>query len=287
MAKCIYPILIKDESANYGRHHHDFLWNWVPCGTCKNCLQSRANQWSVRLNAHGKSQHSSYFVTLTYAVAPRSKNGYFTLDKKAIPAFIKRLRQYEKKYNMKISYYATSEYGGKLNRPHYHILLYNVYDERNIIKAWSITDNKTKVTTPIGIVDIGYVEPKSINYVCGYLGKRITIPATTDDDRVKEFNLMSKNLGSSFIDYAGEFYQKTLTPYTILFGNKYPLPRYYKDKIFSITQKKQLSYANFKRARFIEQITPNLTITHEIRSALIREAQRSGKATNPLYSSNL
>lgn len=157
----------------------------VPCGKCAQCLQKRSNQWNIRLQYHQKDVKSQHFVTLTYQVPPRSYNDLATVKKVDLQNFFKRLRKREGT-NTDISYYAVSEYGTQFHRPHYHIILFNVKDVRNIMRAWTI-DNKL-----IGLVDVADVTPASIAYVTSYIGKKIGIPLYDYDDRTPEFSLMSK-----------------------------------------------------------------------------------------------
>ena len=63
--------------------------------------------------------------------------------------------------NYKVRYYAIGEYGSQFQRPHYHVLLFNVPTELIRIMAEKIWKK--------GNVHIGRVERKSIGYVAGYL----------------------------------------------------------------------------------------------------------------------
>lgn len=203
---------------NYQSHYK------VPCGQCNDCLQARANSWLVRLRSHMKDTFSSYFVTLTYENPPRTYNGLYTAKKDDIQRYFKRLRKIETDNN-NIKYYAVSEYGEQYQRPHYHAIIFNVNDRRSILRAWAPND------ILIGQVHIGDVTSASIKYVSGYIGKKIGIPQYDYDDRVPEFSLMSKGLGLNAENYIGDFLRDTLTPYVMLDGIKYPIPRYYKEKL--------------------------------------------------------
>lgn len=164
----------------------------VPCGKCVPCLEARQKQWFVRLYNELKVSTTAKFVTLTYDVPLRSPNGLLTCNKEHLQNFLKRLRKREY-YNQEIKYYAASEYGEKTHRPHYHLIMFNVLDDLNIARAWTEYDDP-KNSYKTGIFHIGKVEEASINYVTGYLGKRITIDKENGDDRLPEFSLMSKNL---------------------------------------------------------------------------------------------
>lgn len=192
---CNTPINIKNP-ASVNRQRWEPSRLMVPCGKCELCIKKRSNDWTLRLRYHQKEVHSSYFVTLTYTNCPRTQYGLNTLRKSDLQNFFKRLRQREGSATQ-ISYYACGEYGSEGQRPHYHIILFNVNEKRNIMKAWTI-DNKL-----IGHVDIGEVAPASISYVTGYIGKKIGIPVYEQDDRLKEFSLMSKKSVQTTSIYRG------------------------------------------------------------------------------------
>lgn len=232
----------------------------VGCGKCPACKIRRVQDWVFRLRQEEKSSFSSYFVTLTYGpmFIPITKNGFMTLVKKDLQLYFKRLRKletqkiqvatkikgrkpvYKDLYNQKIKYYACGEYGGLTNRPHYHIILLNVVNKQNIEKAWSI-DNKE-----IGITDIGTVTQASIAYTCKYIDKPKRIPMHKRDDRIREFSIMSLGIGSNYITpQIIEYHHREIDNNYIIQdgGQKHPLPKYYRDKIYSKEYKrKQTKY---------------------------------------------
>lgn len=205
------------------------LYQEVPCGSCDECYKQRSNQWYIRLHYEQLASITSYFITLTYATAPRSYNYLRTTIKKDLINYFKRLRKDEPL----LKYYAVSEYGEISQRPHYHAIVFNVKDVNNIAKAWILNGQA------LGNLHIGQVEPASIKYVTGYLGKKIGIPFTDYDDREKEFSIMSKGLGIRYVEKTGTFHKTQIEAFTYLNGIKYKLPRYYKDKVLPILTPKQ------------------------------------------------
>lgn len=188
MASCQNSILIKNTAEN--RYTKENIY--VPCGKCPICVSNRANDWAVRLSHQDKYSSSSYFVTLTYALPPLSKNGHATISKSHFQDFMKRLRKAEANdgNKEKLVYYAAAEYGETNERPHYHMIIFNLKNTHNVLKSWTLNG---KV---IGMVDVQ--QPKSVasfKYTAGYIGKKIGIPQFIGDDRTKEFSLMSKKSG--------------------------------------------------------------------------------------------
>lgn len=202
----------------------------VPCGRCPNCKLRRVNDWVFRLMQHSKVSDNSHFVTLTYDTrhVPITENGFMTLDKDAVPLFMKRLRKYE---TAQLKYYAVGEYGTNNKRPHYHMILFGVSDIENIHKAWNY-----------GSVWVGTVTGDSIAYTMKYIDKSRWRPDHWRDDRIPEFPLMSKGLGENYLTHEVVKYHKSDVSRmyaTKEGGHKIALPRYYRNKIYSDLEKKQ------------------------------------------------
>lgn len=217
----------------------------VPCGKCPNCLARRASSWSFRLMKEGERSLSSLFVTLTYSPANirRTRNNFPTLEKRDVQLFFKRLRK-QKNELQPIKYYACGEYGGKTKRPHYHIILFNS-DHNSVMQAWHL-----------GAAHFGTVTGASIGYTLKYMSKPKKIPLHANDDRVREFSLMSKKLGDNYIDEdMVNWHLQDLENrmYINLPGNeKIAMPRYYKDKIYTESERKII--AHFQKQSIEEKL---------------------------------
>lgn len=214
----------------------------VPCGKCPNCKRNRVAAWQFRLMQEDKVSLCSHFITLTYDTefVPISDNGFPTLvstvmkkNKKgklvslphplSFQAFMKRLRKHFPDQNLK--YYCAGEYGEARRRPHYHAILFNCTDIEKVHQEWKF-----------GAVHVGDVTKNSVGYTAKYINKEKRIPEFPNDDRIKEFSLMSKGLGKSYSDSkAVKNYHKSdleRNYLTIEGGVKIPLPRYYREKIY-------------------------------------------------------
>lgn len=258
---CKLPYMIKTPlSRETGRN----LYQEVPCGSCDECYKQRSNQWYIRLHYEQLASITSYFITLTYATAPRSYNYLRTTIKQDLIKYMKRLRKTEPM----LKYYAVSEYGEISQRPHYHAIVFNIKDVNNIAKAWILNGEA------IGNIHIGQVEPASIKYVTGYLGKKIGIPFTDYDDREKEFSIMSKGLGIRYVEKTGNYHKEQKEAFTTLNGIKYKLPKYYKEKLLPVltpkqkekllTQLKQGKIKSYEYNKKIEQSAKNKAIRYEM-----------------------
>lgn len=202
----------------------------LPCGKCYECKARRTSGWSFRLMQEFKRCTTAYFVTLTYDPlhVPMSPNGFMTLDKRDCQLFMKNLRRtyrYEKN-PPKIKYYLVGEYGSRTQRPHYHAIIFNAASPEDIMAAWR------------NGVDFhfGDVAEASVGYTLKYISKPATIGKFGRDDRVKEFSLMSKGIGSNYIDDAVFKWhradlQRVYLP--LKDGKKICLPRYYRRHLYT------------------------------------------------------
>lgn len=216
----------------------------VPCGKCPECLARRASGWSFRLMQEDKRSSSAMFLTLTYDTGhvPITKNGFMTLNKRDVQLFMKRLRKVSRE---KLRYYVCGEYGGKTNRPHYHMILFNA-DISKIQAAWQQ-----------GQVHYGDVNGASVGYTLKYMSKPSRIPMHKNDDRLREFSLMSKGLGANYLtDNMINWHHADLDNRmycNLLDGKKISMPRYYKQKVYTDSERKRIAYfsqlSNIKKLR--------------------------------------
>lgn len=229
---CLTPIKIKNKSPDIG----GFAYNVVPCGKCPECRRERINSWVFRLTQEERLHSSALFVTLTYETPPMTDKRFMNLNKKHCQDFFKRLRKATNRKTIK--YYLSGEYGTKSLRPHYHAIIFDA-TEKEIEKAWGH-----------GFIHFGTVTPESIAYCAKYIDKPSRIPLFQGDDRLPEFSLMSKRMGANYLTPKKiAWHVQDLKNYLPLPGGfKSKLPRYYRDKIFTDSDKMFLNVLNQKKA---------------------------------------
>lgn len=259
----------------------------VPCGKCDSCVKARAKSWFVRLKYELKVSLNAQFVTLTYENPPLSFNGNYTTDKTHLQKFMKRLRYYEscrkknpksgrmkRYYNNELKYYAVSEYGEKHKRPHYHVILFNCMSEKSIYNAWHY-----------GQIDIGEVNNKSINYVCGYIGKKIGIPVDDDDDREPECAHMSQGLGLSYIEKTGHWNKQQEETTVVIEGLTYAVPRYIRNKLFPYYKVKRVLKFRDKDGNIIlKEQQKQTTVQKRIGKKALHKLAEADKQKRKLHS---
>lgn len=262
----------------------------VPCGRCSYCKLRRKKDWTFRMLQEDKRSFNSAFVTLTYDTqyVPITSNGFMTLDnpnilkpedqviikrginkgkikcrQDHITQFLKQFRALEtRSHNYpedfpKMKYYLCAEYGEEYARPHYHLVIFNLYDHRNLGKAWKY-----------GQIHIGEsVTGASIAYTAGYMDKLKRIPEHSKDYRRKEFSRMSRGIGDNYTTKQMKEWHKldiVNNNYVSLGGGiKQAMPRYYYKKIYTDAEKKLIqSNAQEKTLEKEQEIRDNITQPH-------------------------
>jgi len=245
--QCPCPISIKDPRAK-----QNSVRIVVPCNKCPVCLQNKRADWSFRLTEELRTAQNAWFLTLTYSdenipdtyhhgkdLKEKTYTGVPTLDKRDLTLFNKRLRKSINKYEKvhqngakypQMRYYAVGEYGTKTKRPHYHGIYYNIPKK--------IIDNITEIWKN-GQTHYGTCTPASIHYVTKYV---INEPEEFEGIQ-NPFSLMSRNpaLGSNYLKRNDAWHVHNLAPYVIKQGFKQKMPRYYKEKIFTETEREKIA----------------------------------------------
>lgn len=252
--RCVSPILIRRAKSR----------DYVPCGKCNNCLQTKRASWSFRLMTELRQATSASFLTLTYdeATAPRHESGALTLRKSDVQLFIKRLRKLQAQ---PIRYYACGEYGTQTLRPHYHIILFNLDPQflRQVPNVWGL-----------GHVHRGDVTMASIHYTTKYVINR-----TTDyPGRDPPFALMSRRpgIGACYEETHKRYHRKPFRTIAMFNGIPTPLPRYYKEKFFSSEERKRLANEAvvLSDEQYVEELR-RLQLYHDDPAAYFDECARA------------
>lgn len=223
---------------------------------------------------------SAHFITLTYDYEniPISKHGFKNLYKRDVQLFIKRLRRSHGTSHISIKYYAVGEYGSKTMRPHYHIILFNSQIEL-IQDAWK--NSKTKKY--IGDIFYGSVTGASVGYCLKYMSKVSKIPMHKNDDRQKEFALMSKGIGVSYLTKnMVNWHKKDIENRmycNLLDGRKIAMPRYYKLKLYNEEERNIAGEATLIRLRtdLQKRIDENINYHRERNQALLASFRNFNK----------
>ena len=200
----------------------------VPCNRCSGCNRDRALSWRVRLlHEHMYGNHTTC-IPLTLTIAPKHLHEFKTKESQAsaIRAFFDRLRHYCPERRVP-KHFIVSELGEERDRLHFHGILWDVdLTERQIRNSWMygfIRKRPFRSVRQISYVSTYITKPGHDwffprVYVTPGLGKGYT--ERTD------FRAWHSSAGlDTPINYCVKFEHFT-----------YPLPRYYREKLFSDAQ---------------------------------------------------
>lgn len=167
----------------------------IPCGKCIQCRLSYSRDWANRCMMELKTSTNAAFITLTYDTEHLHFNPYVDVETGEIgyrpmlwPAdlrnFMKRLRFWcsEQPGNGEMTqrFYACGEYGEITQRPHYHLILYNLPPEfyenshvfTNGVCAPYWTCSPLEKLWPDGLSVYGDVSWECCAYVARYVMKK-------------------------------------------------------------------------------------------------------------------
>lgn len=217
----------------------------VECGFCYECKKKRARQWSIRMCEELKENPHAVFFTGTFSPARIKKlcKKYGIQEEDANEIATKEVRLFLERIRIEnngksVKHWIVTEKGHTNTR---RIHIHGIFFHENKWKLIQLLKNNWIA----GYCYNGkYVNEKTINYVVKYITK-------TDLDN-KDFNakiLASPGLGKKFlksIDAKKMKYfprtetEKTREYYRFKNGQKAPLPRYYKEKIFTEDERQLL-----------------------------------------------
>lgn len=186
----------------------------LPCGGCLGCRLDYALNWSTRCMLEAKKYEFNYFLTLTYSDENLvyGVKGNATLVPDHFTKFMKRLRKH---YGDGIRFFACGEYGDSTMRPHFHLILFNMPELKDL-KFYKFNVQKDIVyTSPAleklwgyGFVTLGAVTAQSCNYVARYVMKKQKGLTSAFYDELgihSEFSRMSRRPG-----IAKEYFEKSM-----------------------------------------------------------------------------
>lgn len=253
------------------KYGHTDLPITIPCGRCIGCRLEKSLQWAVRCIHEAKTYKHNQFITLTYNTEnlPKDKS----LNKKHIQLFIKKLRSHISREAKKrgntpatIKYFHCGEYGPHLERPHYHMLLFNykfedqakLGSERSVAPGANVKSKNKKYqlyTSKIleelwgkGFCTIGEVNFQTASYTARYILKKITGDKAEEHykGRLPEYITMSNGIGKEyFTKFNSDFYP--LDQIILMENGKSVTPaKYYDEQLLKLNPK---LYKSVKRKR--------------------------------------
>lgn len=218
----------------YWRYHFRMLYDCdlpnefieVPCGRCNSCRKSKSNGWYLRLLSEYDRYPNSLFITLTFDNDNLKK--FEKEPNKAVLLFLDRMR---KRFGKSIRHFIIGEFGEKSSRFHYHGILFNVPELMDV--------DVLSCLWKYGYTYIGWCNKKTIRYILKYIVK--IDPKTNKQKKIPRL-VCSRGIGLNFINqYSDSPIKSNLSPFiTSDKGYKIPLPRYLKQKLYSLDELEQM-----------------------------------------------
>lgn len=210
----------------------------IGCGRCAECRKSKAREWKIRLTTELREEKNWHFYTLTFNEESYAKwaalaecEGYARENKIATMAVRSFLELHRKHYKKALRHWLITELGQtNTERVHLHGIIQTELDHDRIATLWKN-----------GYSSRGqYCNSGTANYITKYLTK-----VDVKHAQYKPVILTSPGIGKLFVSqtithehkYKGE---KTADYYLTQSGNKLPLPIYYRNKLYTETEREQL-----------------------------------------------
>lgn len=231
-----------------------------PCGNCFPCKMNKRRTWAHRIMLEAASYDQNSLVTLTYDEneMPRLEDGRGTLVYEDAQLFLKRLRvnveRHKQEYISKLGkfrFFCVGEYGGRYERPHFHMVLFNFRPCANYVRGHRVGPDSVCCpqcmmlysTWKKGMITNETFGLAGAEYVSQYAVKKMT---REDDIRLKgrrpEFARMSLKPGlghdfmwevaSTLLQYPEKLEEMVDVPASLrMHGKKWPIGRYLRRKL--------------------------------------------------------
>lgn len=242
----------------------------IPCGQCIGCRLDYSRAWAVRCVLESKEYDNNYFITLTYNDENLPKNN--SLSVRDLQLFIKRLREYYRRnFNYdNIRFFACGEYGSLGDRPHYHIIFFNLpLSDLKFFKANSLQDKLFISETisklwPYGFHSVGSVNFETCAYTARYIVKKLKGADSVYYEKngiIPEFVRMSRRPGigeAYFNKNKDTIYLTDELMYADKSGQVHKVkPGVYFDKLYDIDNAEHLAKLKEKRQYVAENTLKN------------------------------
>lgn len=217
----------------------------VECGKCYECRRKKAREWKVRIAEQLKEMPHAIFFTGTFTDERIKKlSEKYNIPKenineiatKEVRLFMERLRKYNNEKSIK-HWIVTEKGHTNTRRIHIHGIFWH---ENKQQLSWLLKQQWIAGYSYQGI----YVNMKTVNYIVKYMTK-----TDLDNPDFTGIVLASPGLGKKFLtsyDASKIKYikkndtQRTIETYRLNNGQKIPLPKYYKYKLFTEEERQLL-----------------------------------------------
>lgn len=155
----------------------------VRCGGCLDCLGRRVSDYSVRVVHEAQFFEESSFSTLTYSDEHLPLGG--SLCSRDLQLFFHRLRKAV--LPKRVRFFCCGEYGGRLFRPHYHVVVFgHAFEAGDVVRRTGEgflvrRSPELEKLWPFGMSETGPLVRSSGDYVAKYIIKDLYGGLCEDD----------------------------------------------------------------------------------------------------------
>lgn len=240
---CLNPIKMKNPTLRAGQNNGGvireelkmFEYVNIPCGWCAECRKKRARDWMIRLKEEMKyNKNNCYFITLTFSDLELELLSKKIKSTEANAIAIKAIKEWRERINRRrgkaMKRFMITERGSNgTERLHMHGIVWCESKEelKENLKLWRF-----------GNTDIGYrCDSGTAAYIVKYMLKE-------DKRGFESIVLCSPGLGAEYVKNNKEKHtyrgRLTNTLYIDDMGRKMGLPTYYKKKLFTYEQRREM-----------------------------------------------
>ena len=211
-------------------------------------MKKKSREWQVRLSEEIREDKNGKMVTLTFNTEALiklgnrcQKNGYEKDNEictKAVRMFLERWR---KKHKKSVKHWLVTELGhGKYEHVHIHGIIFTDEPKEEIDRIWNNGEYRYGNTVIKDKTNGGWVNEQTINYIVKYVKKM-----DLEHKYYKPIILCSKGIGKGYLNRQdsknNKFKDKETREYYVhRNGTKSSLPIYYRNKIYSETEREKL-----------------------------------------------
>lgn len=261
---CLYPSLVKNPKYTSNKKNggnippvtdNRVLYVPIGCNQCMECRKQKARGWQIRLLEEIKTTQHGKFITLTFSnqwytqISSNSENlqelkhiptlkGYARDNAIATTSTRLFLERWRKKYKRSLRHFFVTELGHEgTENIHLHGIVWTKENFDTIAKFWKYghvwpTDKQQRKNN--------YVTSRTVNYIIKYITKK--------DEKHQHYTaiiLTSPGIGGSYqrsFSAKSNAYkdQATNQTYRTDTGHKIALPTYYRNKLYTDSQKEKL-----------------------------------------------
>lgn len=251
---CLYPKIIRNPKYKKTKKNggvipaiNDTRVTYVPigCQKCMECRKQKKSQWQTRLLEDIKTNKNGQFITLTFSnesiaklikEIPIELEGYDIDNAIATIAVRRFLERWRKEHKTSVRHWLVTELGHKnTENLHLHGIIWTNEKSEQIEKHWKygyIWNGYDKKRT--------YVNEATVNYITKYIHK-----VDQKHPNYRAIILTSAGIGKNYtnsIDSKKNKYnnKETIETYRTRSGHKVALPIYWKNKIYTESEREQL-----------------------------------------------